>query len=106
MPALHLVNTAPEASDPTDAAKLAHLFAYECGFSPLPWMYRQFAQLLEEGFSFELLEEIISRTSRAPRPSWAYLAAIIAGCRIRHAYDLPSFLVMPRVQHWERELPL
>lgn len=84
---------------------LCALFCHECGFNPLPWMGREFARLLAEGFTAELLEELIARTARAPRPSWAYLSAILDNCRFRGAYDLPSFLLMKRVQPWEREIP-
>ena len=88
------------------SAKLAGMFARECGFKLLPWMPRKFAQLLEDGYSCELLEEIIIRTSMAPRPSWAYLAAIISSCAIRGVHDLPEFITMRRVEPWEKELPL
>lgn len=89
-----------------EATQLTALFCHECGFNPLPWMPRQFARLITEGFTVDLLEELISRTARAPRPSWAYLAAILDNCRFRGVHDLPGFLLMRRVEPWERELPL
>ena len=56
---------------------LTRYFCEECGFRPLPWMQRKFKTLLENGWDVPMLESVIESTSMAPRPSWAYLAAII-----------------------------
>lgn len=105
MSTLHLVGSLPRA-DVSPAARLSALFAYECGFRELPWMIRSFSQLLQEGFDPDLLEEIIHRTSRAPRPSWAYFSAIVGRCRFRGVFDLHGFLIMRRIQPGEMDLPM
>ena len=74
---------------------LAVSFARECGFRPLPWMQRKFKELLDEGFEYIMLLEVISQTSHAPRPSWAYLEAILRRCRADGIYTTVDFLVMP-----------
>ena len=60
-----------------DAKDLVRYFCSECGFRPLPWMQRQFLDLLSRGYDVSTLKSIIDDTARAPRPSWAYLEAII-----------------------------
>ncbi len=60
-----------------DAKYLVRYFCEECGFKPLPWMERKFTDLLSRGYSLSDVESMIESTSMAPRPSWAYLAAII-----------------------------
>ena len=77
-------------------------FARECGFRPLPWMQRQFKSLLEEGFEYLMLVEVISQTSHAPRPSWAYLAAILRRCRASGIFSLVDFVFMPQRQNDQR----
>lgn len=76
--------------------QLAQQFAYECGFRRLPWMQKAFLQLLDKGFSFQLLQHFITLTSWAPRPSWAYLQAIANSAISNDAYDLDAFLLIPR----------
>lgn len=63
------------------AERLSSLFCRECCFNPLPYMRREFARYLVAGYAPDMLEEVIRRTSRAPRPSFAYLDAIM-----RNAY--------------------
>lgn len=70
-------------------------FARECGFRPLPWMQRNFKAYLDEGFEYLLLVEAIAQTSHAPRPSWAYLDAILRRCRTDGIYSLAAFLCQP-----------
>ena len=60
-----------------DAKYLTNYFCHECGFKPLPWMQRKFADLLSRGYDVPTLRSVIDDTAIAPRPSWAYLAAII-----------------------------
>lgn len=71
---------------------LALLFSQECGFRPLPWMQRNMTDYLRRGFDPALIEEAIRRTSQAPRPSWAYLAAIMNNAAAAQTYDLQEFL--------------
>lgn len=75
---------------------LAVSFARECGFRPLPWMQRGFLRLLDEGFEYDMLLCVIDQTSHAPRPSWAYLEAIIRRARLNGRYTYLDFLSMPR----------
>lgn len=56
---------------------LTRYFCEECGFRPLPWMQRKFRIILDHGWDVPALEKVIESTAMAPRPSWAYLAAII-----------------------------
>ncbi|MDO5325828.1 MAG: hypothetical protein Q4G00_03790 [Clostridia bacterium] len=74
------------------ADHLAFLFAQECGFRPLPWMQRKMTGFLSKGFDPALIEEAIRRTSCAPRPSWAYLNAIMNNAAAAKTYDLDEFL--------------
>lgn len=74
----------------SDAKYLTRYFCEECGFRPLPWMERKFKALLDAGWDVPTLESVICCTAMAPRPSWAYLAAIVrnsgscAGFSSRH----------------------
>lgn len=93
-------NTAKDA-DTIDLVRLSKVlavsFARECGFRPLPWMQRGFYRLLDEGFEYHLLLQIIEQTSHAPRPSWAYLDAIVRRCRMHEIFTLVGFTFsMPR----------
>ena len=74
-------NPSPKEEILNQAARLSTLFSRECGFSPLPYMRREFVRYLVQGYAVDMLEEVISRTARAPRPSFAYLSAIM-----RNAY--------------------
>ena len=60
-----------------DSKYLTRYFCEECGFRPLPWMQRKFKALLDSGWDVPTLEAVVDCTAMAPRPSWAYLAAII-----------------------------
>ena len=71
-------------------------FARECGFRPLPWMQRGFYRLLDEGFEYDMLLNVIEQTSKAPRPSWAYLSAIVNRARSNGAYTYLEFFAQPR----------
>ena len=61
----------------TDAEYLVRQFCTECGFKPLPYMAREFARWLFIGYEREMIDHAIQLTARAPRPSFAYLNAII-----------------------------
>ena len=98
MPALHLVSDDPGTLTATD---LVDLWCLNCGMKRLPWMKPAFSQLLAEGFAADLLHEAISRTARAPRPSWAYFQAIINNCRSVGVYDLPGMIT--RTSRRQRE---
>lgn len=74
------------------APELAELFSRECGIRPLPYMQRAFAQFLQEGFEPLMLQEVIFRTAMAPRPSWAYLDAILRNCRSEGIFDYVKFM--------------
>lgn len=78
------------------ARKLSIAFSHECGFRQLPWMQRGFYQLLDEGFDFNMLLHVVFQTSMAPRPSWAYLQAIIRRARLNDAYTERDFVCLPR----------
>lgn len=97
MSALHVVH-----SSVSQVADIDHLsdvltvcFARECGFRPLPWMKRGFRHLLEEGFEYQMLVQVIEQTSHAPRPSWAYLSAIISRARMNGNYTFSQFMAQP-----------
>ena len=70
---------------------LARLFSQECGFRPLPWMARKMSFWLSKGFDSGLIEEAVRRTSMAPRPSWAYLEAILRNAEKAKTFDLDEF---------------
>lgn len=92
-----VADQAAKANPVRTSKVLAVSFAHECGFRPLPWMERNFLHLLNEGFEYLLLVEIIGQTSRAPRPSWAYLDSIVRRCRMHEIYTLVNFFAsMPR----------
>lgn len=72
---LHIVG--PDDVPAPSAAEIAAQMCAEWALpAVLPWMTREFDQLLRQ-WPAELLQEAISRTARAPRPSWAYLSAIL-----------------------------
>lgn len=74
------------------AEHLAKFYAEECGFRQLPWMKREFLEYLNLGFEMDMLREVIHRTARAPRPSWAYLSAIISRCDQNGIYTPVKFI--------------
>lgn len=87
------------------AAGLALEYCHECGFKPLPWMAKEFRGYLEKGVEPEMLGEIIYRTARAPRPSWAYLSAIVRRSMQRGLYTCADFCIAPREKPEDLELP-
>lgn len=87
------------------AAAIANYYAEQCGMKKLPWMAKEFEKLLKQGFEPDLLKEIIDRTARAARPSWAYLSTIIGKCEYHAAYDLVAFFKMPRKSAYHDPLP-
>jgi hypothetical protein len=89
--ALRIVENTPESINNL-AVTLTMEYTAECGFRPLPWMVREFFKLLSEGFEPDMLSEVIARTARAPKPSWAYLAAVIRNARAAQAFGLTAFL--------------
>lgn len=95
MPALHLVQNTPKTLSADD---LLLQFCYNCGMKRLPWMRQEFAAWLAQGFEPELIEEAINRTARAPRPSFAYLEAILRNSERVGALDLATFLLTQRKQ--------
>lgn len=99
---LHLVALGKELSS---AQELTDYFCEMCGHRMLPWMKKEFDLLLKAGFCPEVLVEIIDRTSRAPRPSWAYLSAIVDKARYYQAFSMEDFLLMPRRGSYEDPLP-
>lgn len=99
MAALHLVKSIHESAE-----NLVCRYCEYCDMRRLPWMHQAFSQLLEEGFAAQLLEEIILKTAQAPRPSWAYLQAIIRNCRSSGVYVLADFSNQkPRKKHYYYE---
>ena len=94
MPALHVVSINecfPVNRNPV-VVNLVNQFCYQCGLRHLPWMYTSFSQHLKR-FSEELLLEAIARTARAPRPTYAYLVAILSNCEAAEAYDLAGMML-------------
>ena len=103
--ALYLVRNQSPTDISTASEALARHFSHECGFRLLPWMSRSFAQLLTEGFAQDMLETVIDCTAIAPRPSWAYLSAIIRRARYHHAYTIEAFYAMPHSSPDDNKLP-
>lgn len=87
---LHVVSQAPNPKDSTPD-QLLNYFTYNCGVRRLPWMLEEVKGWLAEGFDPWVIREAMRRTSRAPRPSWAYLAAIMHNASACHFYDSTSF---------------
>ena len=85
---------------------LANHFAYECGFRRLPWMEKAFLGLLQKGMSYDLIMHLVGLTSRAPRPSWAYLNAIANNAMLHGAKTLDEFMLIPRPGSPSYNLPL
>lgn len=99
MSALHVVKSEHEAAE-----SLVNRYCEFCDMRRLPWMHAAFLQLLEEGFALQLLEEVILKTAQAPRPSWAYLTAIIRNCRSNGVYVLADFNNQrPRRNHHDQD---
>lgn len=92
MTPLHVAYTAPSDNIQSiieSAQALAKRFSYECGLSPRPLMVREFARYLAQGYDYDMLAEVINRTAMAPRPSYAYFAAIMRnayGCKTLHDF--------------------
>jgi len=85
-----------------ESKRLTGIFCRECGFKPLPYMAREFARYLAMGYEVDMLEEVIRQTAIAPRPSYAYLNAIM-----RNHYDehtLSEFLHHDRQSEMSIEL--
>ena len=91
MPALQVVK--PEQPN-IDANYLAWYFCENCGMKRLQWMQREIEHWIDAGFEPDMIQEAIDRTSRAPRPSWAYLNAIMNNAAAAYAYTLSRFLTM------------
>lgn len=92
MSALYLVT--PENNDQaiTDqAVHLAEEFSFQCGFRMLPYMVKEMERYLLDGFQPDMITEAIARTARAPRPSFAYLAAIMRNAKAAGHYDYASY---------------
>lgn len=91
MPSLHVVKGSEINPDISQSAEdLTNQFCYMCGFRRLPWMLEAFSTYLQEGYEPAMVLEVIRRTARAPRPSWAYLEAIMDRCT--ELKSLPAFL--------------
>ena len=100
MPALQIVSNPFTA---LTADELVDHYCESCGMKRLPWMKPEFSQLLAEGFTPQLLDEIISKTAHAPRPSWAYLLAIVGNCRTYGVYKLDDFHLQKPKKHHENQ---
>lgn len=55
-------------------------YARAFGRSPAPGIQRELATRIRDGMSAEVLRAAIDDTMMAPRPSWAYMAAILRRC--------------------------
>ena len=93
MSTLHLYKKDQETDLNDLAQSLVDDFAYFCGLRRLPWMPGEVRQWLLDGFDAAVIREAIKRTSRAPRPSWSYLAAIIGYAKASHCFDMCDFLL-------------
>lgn len=92
MSTLYLVNSAKKAAAGAQLASvLVDDFCLNCGCRRLPWMPAAVREWLEDGFEEGVIREAIRRTSRAPRPSWAYLEAIMGYARASGCFDIVSF---------------
>ena len=92
MPNLYVVT--PENTQPStrkQAINLAIEFSQQCRFRPLPYMAEEMARYLQDGFAPDMISEAIARTARAPRPSFAYLAAIMRNAKAEGKFDYQSF---------------
>lgn len=94
--------------DQVSSAKsvINHLVAawcYECGMPRLPWCARYFGQCLDNGLTPQLLEELISTTARAARPSFAYLDFLVRMCDYSGIKDQSDWWLKP---HLRPELPM
>lgn len=52
--------------------------------SPAPGIQRELAVRIRDGMSAEVLRAIVDETMQAPRPSWAYMAAILRRCDLEN----------------------
>ena len=86
----------------TEARRLTGLYCRECGFQPLPYMAREFARLLSDGYESQMLEAVIHRTSWAPRPSFAYFRAIIRNAGDRRTFR--EFMGLRKADVQDRDL--
>lgn len=102
--ALRIV-TESETNVDKAAQELVREYTTNCGMKRLPWMQNAFRQFLIDGFEPAVITEAIMRTARAPRPSWAYLEAIMRRASYHKAYTLGQFLVMPRRSCFDDDLP-
>ena len=95
MPQLYVVQpTSPTPEDEAlsqEAVKLSLMFCRECAFKPLPYMARSFARWLLDGHEPAMIAEAIRRTAQAPRPTYAYLAAVMRNAAAAHQYTLAAF---------------
>ena len=97
-------NTESKQQTNIQARVLAEKFCYECGMRPLPWQAPYFAKLLSAGLSYDLISELIDRTARAPRPSYAYLSWMVAMCERSGIKDQLDWLIKPKIT--KDDLPL
>lgn len=92
MTALYLVRPdTVDSSISAQAMNLAKEFSYQCGFRLLPFMVHEMTRFLLNGFEPTMISEAIYRTSRAPRPSFAYLSAVMRNAAAAGQYDYASF---------------
>ena len=92
MTALHVVKPdSVSVSLSAQALRLADEFSFACGLRQLPYMAEEMTKYLLSGFAPEMIREAIARTARAPRPSFAYLAAIMRNAAAAGQYDFASF---------------
>lgn len=99
MPSLYLVKTPDHDTTATEAVKLSHEFCYQCGFRALPYLAEEMTKYLLQGFDPAMIREAIARTARAPRPSFAYLSAIMRNAAAAGQYDYPSFAAAYHARH-------
>ena len=93
MTTLHLVSAAQKNEGAQLASVLVDDFCLNCGCRRLPWMPAAMREWIEvDGFEEGVFREAFRRTARAPRPSWAYLEAIMGYARASGCLDIVSFL--------------
>jgi hypothetical protein len=73
------------------AMELARYLCSECLMSFRPGFARGMLRYLARGFESDLLRAVIGVTAKAPYPSWAYFASIMARAEQDRAYCLRDF---------------
>lgn len=78
--------------------------AFELGTRPLPFMLRQWQEWLDiYAVSPDMLKWVLLDTLKAPRPSWAYFAAIVKRCITEGCTTLDAYIHRQAQYHLRRK---